>query len=177
MARTLTRPRRPSALSTVRLKDIGRPPLRGGPPARRFRSEDEAWDAFLAGAREAVADSGTAGEVPGDAARALAAAVRACFEGPDSGSRSERLEAWLSDWRFVASDAEAEPRARTLGPEVMARLHEEVVRILNSADVHQVLGENGLESIANTPAEFAAMIKEDAKLWDAAAADAGLLDQ
>jgi tripartite-type tricarboxylate transporter receptor subunit TctC len=60
---------------------------------------------------------------------------------------------------------------------ITARLHEEVVRILNSADVHQVLGENGLESIANTPAEFAAMIKEDAKLWDAAAADAGLLDQ
>jgi tripartite-type tricarboxylate transporter receptor subunit TctC len=58
-----------------------------------------------------------------------------------------------------------------------ARLHEEVVRILNSADVQQVLGENGLESIANSPAEFAAMIKEDAKLWDAAAADAGLLDQ
>jgi tripartite-type tricarboxylate transporter receptor subunit TctC len=60
---------------------------------------------------------------------------------------------------------------------ITARLHEEVVRILNSADVQQVLGENGLESIANTPAEFAAMIKEDAKLWDAAAADAGLLDQ
>jgi tripartite-type tricarboxylate transporter receptor subunit TctC len=60
---------------------------------------------------------------------------------------------------------------------ITARLHDEVVRILNSADVQQVLGENGLESIANSPAEFAAMIKEDAKLWDAAAAGAGLLDQ
>ena len=60
---------------------------------------------------------------------------------------------------------------------ITARLHEEVVQILNSADVQQVLGENGLESIANSPAEFAAMIKEDAKLWDAAAASAGLLGQ
>ena len=58
---------------------------------------------------------------------------------------------------------------------ITARLHEEVVRILNSADVQQVLVENGLESIANTPTDFATMIKEDAKLWDAAAASAGLL--
>jgi tripartite-type tricarboxylate transporter receptor subunit TctC len=56
-------------------------------------------------------------------------------------------------------------------------LHHEVVRILNSADVQQVLGDNGLETIANTPSEFAAMIEEDAKIWDAAAASAGLLAQ
>jgi len=60
---------------------------------------------------------------------------------------------------------------------ITARLHDEIVRILNSTDVQQVLGENGLESIANTPSDFAAMIKEDAKLWDAAAASAGLLKQ
>jgi tripartite-type tricarboxylate transporter receptor subunit TctC len=58
-----------------------------------------------------------------------------------------------------------------------ARLHDEVVRILNSADVQHVLGDNGLETIANTPSEFAAMIEEDAKIWDAAAASAGLLAQ
>jgi tripartite-type tricarboxylate transporter receptor subunit TctC len=60
---------------------------------------------------------------------------------------------------------------------ITARLHDEVARILNSTDVQQVLGENGLESIANTPSDFAVMIKEDAKLWDAAAASAGLLSQ
>ena len=43
--------------------------------------------------------------------------------------------------------------------------------------VQQVLGDNGLESIANTPAEFAAMIREDAKAWDAAAVTAGLVRQ
>src|SRR5499426_1762433 len=58
-----------------------------------------------------------------------------------------------------------------------ARLHDEVVRILNSADAQRVLGDNGLEPIANTPSEFAAMIEEDAKIWDAAAASAGLLGQ
>ena len=64
-----------------------------------------------------------------------------------------------------------------LPPTIAARLHDEVVRILNSADVQQVLSENGLDTIANTPSEFAAMIKEDAKIWDAAAASAGLLGQ
>jgi tripartite-type tricarboxylate transporter receptor subunit TctC len=60
---------------------------------------------------------------------------------------------------------------------ITARLHDEVVRIINSADVQQVLGDNGLDTIANTPPEFAAMIEEDAKIWDAAAASAGLLVQ
>jgi tripartite-type tricarboxylate transporter receptor subunit TctC len=58
-----------------------------------------------------------------------------------------------------------------------ARLHDEVVRILNSAEAQRVLSDNGLESIANTPSAFAAMIEEDAKIWDAAAASAGLLGQ
>src|SRR5229473_4824837 len=56
-----------------------------------------------------------------------------------------------------------------------ARLHDEVVRILNSAEAQRVLSDNGLETIANTPSAFAAMIEEDAKIWDAAAASAGLL--
>jgi tripartite-type tricarboxylate transporter receptor subunit TctC len=60
---------------------------------------------------------------------------------------------------------------------ITARLHDEVVRILTSADVQQVLGDNGLDTIANSPSDFAAMIQEDAKIWDAAAASAGLLGQ
>ncbi len=64
---------------------------------------------------------------------------------------------------------------RGLPPAVTARLHGEIVRIINSPAVQQVLGDNGLESIANTPVEFAAMIREDAKTWDAAAVTAGLV--
>src|SRR5713226_1694757 len=66
---------------------------------------------------------------------------------------------------------------RDLPPAVTARLHGEIVRIINSPAVQQVLGDNGLESIANTPVEFAAMIREDAKTWDAAAVTAGLVPQ
>ena len=37
--------------------------------------------------------------------------------------------------------------------------------------------DNGLEVIANTPSEFATMIQEDARIWNAAAATAGLISQ
>jgi tripartite-type tricarboxylate transporter receptor subunit TctC len=58
---------------------------------------------------------------------------------------------------------------------IAARLNGEIVRILKSAEVLHILGENGLEVIANTPSEFAAMIRQDAKIWDEAAAIAGLV--
>ena len=64
---------------------------------------------------------------------------------------------------------------RDLPTPITARLNQETVRILNSSEVQQVLGDNGLETIANTPSDFAAMIKEDAKIWDAAAVSAGLV--
>jgi tripartite-type tricarboxylate transporter receptor subunit TctC len=60
---------------------------------------------------------------------------------------------------------------------ITARLHDEMRRIINSADVQHVLADNGLETIANSPADFAAMIKEDTKIWDAAAASTGLIAQ
>jgi tripartite-type tricarboxylate transporter receptor subunit TctC len=64
---------------------------------------------------------------------------------------------------------------RDLPAAITARLNAEIARIINSAEVQQVLGDNGLESITNTPADFAAMIREDARIWDAAAASAGLI--
>jgi len=64
---------------------------------------------------------------------------------------------------------------RDLPAAITARLNAEIGRIINSAEVQQVLGDNGLETIANTPADFAAMIREDARIWDAAAASAGLI--
>jgi tripartite-type tricarboxylate transporter receptor subunit TctC len=58
---------------------------------------------------------------------------------------------------------------------IAEKLHEEIVRILKSDDVQDILGKNGLDVIANTQAEFATMIREDAKIWDEAAVTAGLI--
>src|SRR4051812_15143957 len=64
---------------------------------------------------------------------------------------------------------------RDLPAAINTRLHDEIVRILRSPESLNVLGENGLEVIANEPPEFAIMIREDARIWDEAAAMAGLL--
>ena len=66
---------------------------------------------------------------------------------------------------------------RDLPAALTARLHREIVQILRLSDVHQVLADNGLDIIANTPSEFAAMIEQDARIWNAAAASAGLVSQ
>jgi len=62
-----------------------------------------------------------------------------------------------------------------LPPGITARYNIEIARILNAPESAPVLGENGLEVIANSPAEFAVMIREDSKIWDEAAVAAGLL--
>jgi tripartite-type tricarboxylate transporter receptor subunit TctC len=62
-----------------------------------------------------------------------------------------------------------------LPPAITARLHAEIARILRSSDVSRNLGENGLEVVANSPADFAAVIRRDTKLWEAVATDAGLM--
>jgi tripartite-type tricarboxylate transporter receptor subunit TctC len=62
-----------------------------------------------------------------------------------------------------------------LPPPITARLHGEIVRILKSPEVVQTLGANGLEVVANTPSEFAAIIRRDTRLWEEAAAAAGLV--
>jgi tripartite-type tricarboxylate transporter receptor subunit TctC len=64
-----------------------------------------------------------------------------------------------------------------LPPAIVARLNDDIVRILTSPEVQRVMGENGLEVIANTPSEFAAMIRRDTKLWEEAATAAGLFAQ
>src|SRR5215470_3757918 len=66
---------------------------------------------------------------------------------------------------------------RDLPGAITARFNKETVRILKSPEAQQVLGDTGLDTIANAPVEFAAMIREDAKIWDAAAASAGLVTQ
>jgi tripartite-type tricarboxylate transporter receptor subunit TctC len=62
-----------------------------------------------------------------------------------------------------------------LPPAITGRLNAEMVRALKSPDVVHVLDQDGLDVIADTPAEFAAMIREDTKIWDEAAAAAGLI--
>jgi tripartite-type tricarboxylate transporter receptor subunit TctC len=64
---------------------------------------------------------------------------------------------------------------RDLPGAITARLNAEIVRIIKSVEVERVLAENGLEPIPNSPTEFAAMIREDAKIWNAAAVSAGLV--
>jgi len=58
---------------------------------------------------------------------------------------------------------------------ITTRLNSEITRILRSEDVQRILGENGLEVIANSQSDFAAMLRRDTKIWDEAAATAGLV--
>ncbi len=62
-----------------------------------------------------------------------------------------------------------------LPPAIAARLQGAIVQALTSPDVQQVLGGNGLDIIANSSAEFAAMIRHDTQIWDEAAELAGLI--
>jgi tripartite-type tricarboxylate transporter receptor subunit TctC len=62
-----------------------------------------------------------------------------------------------------------------LPPAITARLHDEIARILTSPEARRTLGENGLEVVANTPSEFAAIIRRDSKIWEEAAVAAGLV--
>ena len=64
-----------------------------------------------------------------------------------------------------------------LPPAIAARLNGEIVRILQSDEAQRVLGDTGLEVVANTPSEFAGMIRRDTKLWGEAATQVGLFAQ
>jgi tripartite-type tricarboxylate transporter receptor subunit TctC len=66
---------------------------------------------------------------------------------------------------------------RNLPGPIIARLHDEIVKILRMPEVVRILEENGLEIIANEPNEFATMIREDSKIWVEAAVIAGLITQ
>ena len=50
-------------------------------------------------------------------------------------------------------------------PEIVARLQREIDKALREADVREKLAGLGAEPIANTPAEFAAMIKTETAKW------------
>jgi tripartite-type tricarboxylate transporter receptor subunit TctC len=53
-------------------------------------------------------------------------------------------------------------------------LYRELMKVMASADVRQKLGNAGLEVVANTPQEFATVIKEDGAKWGKVVKDAGI---
>ncbi|HTP92999.1 MAG TPA: tripartite tricarboxylate transporter substrate-binding protein, partial [Xanthobacteraceae bacterium] len=57
-------------------------------------------------------------------------------------------------------------------PEIVAALHDAIIRALASPDVVAKCKEVGLEIVADTPAEFAAYIKKDVDKWHKVIVDA-----
>jgi tripartite-type tricarboxylate transporter receptor subunit TctC len=50
-------------------------------------------------------------------------------------------------------------------PAIVARVHEEMVRLLNLPDVKALFLSQGMDTVGNTPAEFAAYIKGETEKW------------
>jgi tripartite-type tricarboxylate transporter receptor subunit TctC len=61
-----------------------------------------------------------------------------------------------------------------LPPEIVAKIHTDVVAVLRLPDIQQKLGAQGWDSIGNTPAEFAAILKSDFDKWAKVVKAAGL---
>ena len=47
---------------------------------------------------------------------------------------------------------------------IVSRLNQEVVRILNTADIKERFFNSGAETVGNTPEEFSAFIKSDIEI-------------
>jgi tripartite-type tricarboxylate transporter receptor subunit TctC len=61
-----------------------------------------------------------------------------------------------------------------LPPEIVAKIHADVVAVLRLPDIQQKLGAQGWDSIGNNPAEFAAVLKSDFDKWAKVVKAAGL---
>jgi tripartite-type tricarboxylate transporter receptor subunit TctC len=59
-------------------------------------------------------------------------------------------------------------------PEIIGRIHGEVVKILNSPDLKARLGPQGIELVTNSPADFAKFIREDNAKWGKLIKEAGI---
>jgi len=59
-------------------------------------------------------------------------------------------------------------------PAIIDRLHRETARVLALGDVRAHLGELGMEVVANTPAEFAGVIRTETEQWAKLIRDAGI---
>jgi len=59
-------------------------------------------------------------------------------------------------------------------PEIISRIHAEVVKILASPDLKAKLGPQGIELVTNSPADFAKFIREDNAKWGKIIKEAGI---
>jgi tripartite-type tricarboxylate transporter receptor subunit TctC len=59
-------------------------------------------------------------------------------------------------------------------PEIIGRVHAEVVKILGSPDLKARLGPQGIELVTNSPADFAKFIREDNAKWGKIIREAGI---
>jgi tripartite-type tricarboxylate transporter receptor subunit TctC len=59
-------------------------------------------------------------------------------------------------------------------PEIISRVHAEVVKILGSPELKARLGPQGIELVTNSPAEFARFIREDNAKWGKIIKEAGI---
>ena len=50
-------------------------------------------------------------------------------------------------------------------PEIVQRLHAEVVKLLAGKELQQRLGSEGAVAVGNTPSEFAAYIRSETEKW------------
>ena len=57
---------------------------------------------------------------------------------------------------------------------IIDKLHNEIVKVLRSPDVVERFTQNGVQAIANTPAEFAAIVKADVAKWAKVIQSAGI---
>jgi tripartite-type tricarboxylate transporter receptor subunit TctC len=62
-------------------------------------------------------------------------------------------------------------------PDIITRIHAEAVKALKSQDVKDKLATDGAEPIGSTPAEFAALIKDELEKWTKVAKAAGIEQQ
>src|SRR3954463_15213575 len=59
-------------------------------------------------------------------------------------------------------------------PEIIGRIHAEVVKILSNPDLKARLGPQGIELVTNSPADFAKFIREDNAKWGKIIKEAGI---
>ena len=59
-------------------------------------------------------------------------------------------------------------------PAIVERLHRETIRILALPDIRKIFDDQGLAVIGSTPAEFAAVIKDEGQQWAKVIKEAGL---
>ena len=58
--------------------------------------------------------------------------------------------------------------------DIIDKVHRETVKVLALPDVHKTMEQQGLDSIGNSPAEFAAVIQSETPEWAKVIKDAGI---